>query len=119
MKSITKKLSSIVFTAALLLGNVTIAAENESTDLKGDLLKQKVDKQILNVKKHDMLEVAHDILDENVRKHRDSSLYKSILVNDKIQGRYENLNYKINKFFKYELYEGSGSDKGQDDLMLD
>ena len=119
MKSINKKLSSIVFIAAFMLGSMTLAAENGSRDLRGDLLKKKVDNQILTVKNQDMQEVVHDIIDENVRKHRDSTLFKSIMVNDKIQGRYENLNYKINKYFKYELNEDSGSNKGHDDLLLD
>jgi len=103
MKKITKKLSAFVFVVALSLGSVAVASENDNAKFSSNLLKKEVDRQLRGLDAPSMRETVDDLLGENVRKHRDSSLYKLILVNDKILNKYQTINYGINKHFKYNL----------------
>lgn len=103
MRIITKKLSAFVVVLVLSLGGVSFAFENDNAKLKSNLLIKEVDRQLRSLDAPNMQEIIGDIFDENVRKHRNSSLYELILVNDKILDKYQTINYGINKDFKNNL----------------
>lgn len=96
MRKMTKKLSAFVFVIALSLGSVAFASENDNAKVSSNLLKKEVDRQLRSLDAPNTREIVDDILGENVRKHHDSSLYKLILVNDKILNKYQTINYGIN-----------------------
>ena len=103
MKKVKEKLLVIVFVSVFSVGNFAIAAEIDTNKLNSDLLKKEVDRKASSPESLNMQQIAYDLLERNVRKHRDSSLYKLILVNDKISTKYQNLNYRINKLLKYKV----------------
>jgi len=41
-------------------------------------------------------------LKQNSRSHKDRKMYSTIMVEDKIRDKYENMHYWANKYFKYE-----------------
>ena len=102
-KKVKEKLLVIVFVSVFSVGNFAIAAEIDTNKLNSDLLKKEVDRKASSPESLNMQQIAYDLLERNVRKHRDSSLYKLILVNDKISTKYQNLNYRINKLLKYKV----------------
>ena len=106
MRNTTKKLT--VFVLALSLGVVAFASENDNVNIGSDLLKNEVDRQLRSLVAPNMQEIVGNVFDENVRKHRDGSLYKLILVNDKILSKYQTINYWINKHYKYKLNPDTG-----------
>jgi len=99
MRKISKKLLVVIF--ALSTYGFVIASENDNLKSGSDVLKDRVDEKLSQHTDHNIHYVVNNHLEHNVKKHRDSSRYKLILVNDKISSKYTTLNYMINKQLKY------------------
>jgi hypothetical protein len=46
---------------------------------------------------------VNDLLRKNVKMHKYSSDFAFIMVNDKIERKYKNMNYQVYRFFKYDV----------------
>ena len=104
MKNHFKSLIPIVFTI-LLFVSLTASAANDtqrSSDVKVSVYQESADWHNTS-KAYQLQQDIRSVLDENTKHHKYSSIYNTLMVEDKIENKYEAVHYWALRYFKYDV----------------
>jgi hypothetical protein len=103
MKMRKSKLSLAV--VALVIATSTLFANGKTTngDQPNQMSQTLNEFQTTSMEDAQMNAEVNNLLQENAKMHRYSSAFAFILVNDKIEKKYKNMNYQAFRYFKYDV----------------
>lgn len=104
MRNQLKSLTPIIFTILLFVSYHSSATNDtqKSSDPKLSIYQESGVWH--NTSKADQLQQnIRSVLDENTKYHRYSSIYNTLMVEDKIENEYESVHYWALRYFKYDV----------------
>jgi hypothetical protein len=103
-KKMRKSIISLAVVAAVFATSTLFANGNTKNGDQSNQMSQTLNEfQKTSMEDAQIIDEVNNLLQENAKRHRYSSDFAFILVNDKIEKKYKSMNYQAYRYFKYDV----------------